>query len=787
MANLYLTGSGATLKIVLAQSIKGKPNSPDPSPQLLNRKPQNVVNAKNSLTKIRDMLKKDEVELSVSSYDTAWVAMVPSQNSSKQPLFPQCLNWIMENQQPDGSWAFDPAHPLLIKDSLSSTLACLLALHKWNVADQLVHKGLNFIASNIWAATDKHQRSPLGFDIIFPGMIEHARDMGLNLPFNNSSIEGMLLKRDLEIKSFQVETNHLAYFAEGLTRLNDWQKLMKYQRSNGSLFNSPSATAAALIHLHDGKCLDYLYSLVKKFDKAVPTIYPLNIYPRLYMIDNLAKLGIDGHFTEVIATTLDDIHRSWTQGSEEIFSDPACLAMAFRLLRMNGYEISSDTLVNFDRQENILNSASDVKSIWELYKASQMTIFQNEPLLERIYAWTRTYLEKKLASTEAIQDKSLHNEVDYALKHPYANLERIESRHYIESYSVDDISLLKTSYRYFNIDNRDLLTFSFQDFNDCQAIYRKEMKYLEKWVEEYSFKNLKFARQTIAYTYFSIAAVLPDPHLSDARISWAQNCVLTTVVDDFFDFGGSMEELLNLIELVHRWDDHSTVGFKSKDVEILFYSIYDTTNDIADKARKKQGRCVRKHLIDIWIDLLDTMLKESEWARDKLVPTMYEYITNGYVSFGLGPIILTSLYFLGIKLPEQVVETKEYNNLFMHLSMIGRLLNDRASVTREGAQGKLNSVSLTIVHDRGSMTEKEAQEEVARLVESHRRELLRMVQQTKRSVVPKACKDMFWKTCKILHLFYLGDDGYSSPHKMVSAVNAVINEPILLPPFSKLG
>ncbi|KAF2304489.1 hypothetical protein GH714_032040 [Hevea brasiliensis] len=439
------------------------------------------------------MLKKDKVELPVSSYDTAWVAMVPSQNSFKQPLFPECLNWIMENQQPDGSWALDPAHPLLIKDSISSTLACLLALHKWNVADQLVHK--------------------------------------------------------------------------------------------------------------------------------VPTIYPLDIYPRLHMIDNLIKLGIDRHFTEV----------------------------------------------------------------------------------------------------------------DYALKHPYASLERTESRRYIENYNVDNISLLKTSYRYFNIDNRDLLTLSFQDFNKCQAIHREELDYLEsRWVKEYNLDKLKFARQKIAYAHFSIAAVLSHPDLSDARISWAQNTVLTTVVDDFFDFAGSMEELLNLIELIQRWDEHSTIGFKSKDVEILFYAIYGTTNDLADKASKQQGRCVKKHLIDIWITLLDTMLKEAEWAKNKLVPTMYEYITNGYVSFALGPVILISLYLMGSKLPEQAVETQEYNNLFMHVSIIGRLLNDCVTVAREGAQGKLNSVSLAIVHGRGAVTEKEAQEEVTRLIESHRRELLRMVQQTKR-------------------------------------------------------
>lgn len=83
----------------------------------------------------------NKVELSVSSYDTAWVAMVPSMDSSKHPCFPKCLNWVLENQQLDGSWGLDPTHPLLIKDSLTSTLACVFALHKWNVGQRLVNKG----------------------------------------------------------------------------------------------------------------------------------------------------------------------------------------------------------------------------------------------------------------------------------------------------------------------------------------------------------------------------------------------------------------------------------------------------------------------------------------------------------------------------------------------------------------------------------------------------------------------------------------------------------------------
>ena len=43
------------------------------------------------------------------------------------------------------------------------------------------------------------------------------------------------------------------------------------------------------------------------------------------------------------------------------------------------------------------------------------------------------------------------------------------------------------------------------------------------------------------------------PELSYARILWAKNGVLTTIVDDFFDVGGSKEELENLVTLVEMY------------------------------------------------------------------------------------------------------------------------------------------------------------------------------------------------------------------------------------------
>ena len=65
--------------------------------------------------------------------------------------------------------------------------------------------------------------------------------------------------------------------------------------------------------------------------------------------------------------------------------------------------------------------------------------------------------------------------------------------------------------------------------------------------------KLEFARQKLGYCYFTSATTLYYPELSDARIAWAKNGVLTTVVDDFFDVGGSEEELVQLIQLVERY------------------------------------------------------------------------------------------------------------------------------------------------------------------------------------------------------------------------------------------
>ncbi|URE42554.1 Ent-kaurene synthase [Musa troglodytarum] len=678
------------------------------------------------MERIREHLQK--IELSASSYDTAWVAMVPSPMSPQRPCFPQCLNWILDNQHPDGSWGLHHIHPSLIIDGLSSTLACILALERWKSGQEHVRRGLSFIESNFSRIVDEQLHSPIGFDIIFPGMVEYALNIGLEIPIDQSDINNMLCKRDAELQREQGNNcegrkAYLAYVAEGLANILDWREIMKYQRENGSLFNSPSTTAAALMHIYDAKALEYLRSLLL---------------------------------------------RCWLLNDEEISSDMATCAMAFRLLRMNGYDVSSDCFTQFSEVNYFYNSLQgylkDVSTVLELYKASQIKISPNELVLDKLGSWSRDFLKQALISNQKLGLQVALQEVDYALNFPfYANLECLEHKRNIENFGAEKFHVLKTSYQHCGINDNNLLRLALEDFCTSQSIYRKELQNLEDWVKENKLDQLEFARQKQAYCYFSAAATLFSPEMSEARMSWAKNSILTTVVDDFFDFGGSREELESLISLVEKWDGTWKEESCSEQVKIIFSALFNTINEHGIRASALQQRSITHHLVEIWLTLMKSMMKEAEWTLNKEVPSLDEYMLNGYVSFALGPIILPALYFVGPQLPEYVVNHPEYQNLLK---------------LREGKEGKLNSVSLRILRSHGSASEEEVKKEMQRAIDGSRTELLRLVLQQDGSVVPRPCKDLFWKMCRILHVFYMKTDGFTSPKEMLGAVNSVIHEPL---------
>lgn len=94
--------------------------------------------------------------------------------------------------------------------------------------------------------------------------------------------------------------------------------------------------------------------------------------------------------------------------------DIATCAMAFRLLRMNGYDVSSDELSHVagastfhDSLQGYLN---DTKSLLELYKTSKVTLSENDLILDRIGSWSGNLLKDKMCCSR-VQKDSIFGEV----------------------------------------------------------------------------------------------------------------------------------------------------------------------------------------------------------------------------------------------------------------------------------------------------------------------------------------------------------------------------------------
>ncbi|CAI0552350.1 unnamed protein product [Linum tenue] len=325
---------------------------------------------------------------------------------------------------------------------------------------------------------------------------------------------------------------------------------------------------------------------------------------------------------------------------------------------------------------------------------------------------------------------------------------------------------------------------------------------------------MRLAKVKMGYCYFSAAATYYDPELSDARISWAKHSLLTSLIDDFYDIFGTAEEHLNLLELFERWDVNGPrAEFCTEEVKTFYWALHSAICETVENAFAWQGRNVMDHVVELWVDVLRTMLEEAEWSRTNTLPTLDEYMRNGYISFALGPIVLPSLYMVGPQLPDEVAKGPEVHHLFKVMSTCGRLLNDCRSFQvklsqksidfgfgpvgiylprllnwylvvscwlwqREAEEGISNAVSLRM--SQGIDTAEEAIEEIKGLIDEQTKELLRMVlDERNTSAVPKECRELFWKMNKVLHMVYKKEDTYNST-KLVQIAESVIKEPISL-------
>nr|UNZ93487.1 kolavenyl diphosphate synthase [Salvia splendens] len=490
------------------------------------------------IERIRSMLQDmdNDGQISVSPYDTAWVALVEDIDGSGGPQFPTSLEWISNHQYDDGSWG---DRKFVLYDRILNTLACVVALTNWKMHPNKCEKGLRFIHENIEKLADEDEElMPVGFEIALPSLIDLAKRLSIEIPENSASIKRIYELRDSKLKKIPMDLVHkrptsLLFSLEGMEGLN-WDKLMNFL-AEGSFLSSPSSTAYALQHTRNELCLEYILKAVKRFNGGVPNAYPVDMFEHLWSADRLRRLGISRYFQAEIEENMAYAYRYWTNkgitwARNMVVQDSDDSSMGFRLLRLYGYDIPIDVFKHFEKGGQFCSIPGQmthaITGMYNLFRASEL-MFPQEHILADARKYTGNFLHQRRITNTVVDKwiitKDLHGEVAYALDVPfYASLPRLEARFFIEQYGGDeDVWIGKTLYRMFKVNSDTYLELAKLDYKHCQSVHQLEWNSMQRWYRDCNLGEFGLSERSLLLAYYIAASTIFEPEKSSERLAWA--------------------------------------------------------------------------------------------------------------------------------------------------------------------------------------------------------------------------------------------------------------------------
>ncbi|CAH9140588.1 unnamed protein product [Cuscuta epithymum] len=613
---------------------------------------------KERVERVRSMLMSmEDGEITVSAYDTAWVALVKDEEKGgMSPQFPGALDWIARNQLPDGSWG-DRAI-FLAHDRVLNTLACVIALKSWNLYPQQFQLGIMFLRKNIKKVEDEDgEHMPIGFEVAFPSLIEMAKKLDIHFPDHSSSqpFQKIYAHRNLKLTKIPKKLMHevpttLLHSLEGMEDL-EWEKLLGLQCDDGSFLFSPASTAFALIHTRDPNCLRYLSNAVQKFHGGVPNVYPVDLFEHIWVVDRLQRLGISRYFKSEIAQCIHYVHRYWSErgicwARNTRVQDIDDTAMAFRLLRLHGYEVSPEVFKNFKNGEEFMCFAGQtnqaVTGMYNLYRASQIR-FPGEKILEDATEFSSVFLQRKRASNELLDKwiitKDLPGEVGYALDVPwYASLPRLETRLFLEQYGgEDDVWIGKTLYRMPLVNNNLYLELGKLDYNNCQALHQLEWKSVQKWYGDCNLAQFGVSERSVLLGYYLAMASIFEPEKSKERLAWAKTSALMEAIGSKFGTGRTEicqdQKTAFLHEFISNnfsedYNNHNGSRHPTRN-KTLVGALLETLNQLSIDALQPHGGDIHQYLRLAWGKWLLNWEKNSAVQGDAELIVLTLNMFNG--------------------------------------------------------------------------------------------------------------------------------------------------------------
>lgn len=292
-----------------------------------------------------------------TAYDTAWVASLPDPSDAARPRFPETAAWLANNQHADGSWGGAIAYQ---HDRIISTLAAIRAIAQFPIqpaSRDAIDRGQRYV----WQHAHLLRTEPIelvGFELLLPTLAQAVEAAGVALPPYLDSYAAerarklALIPPDLRYSSQLTLCHSLEFLGRDL----DPAQLARAQGANGSIGNSPAATAFLLLHDPDNRAaLAYIETcLASDTSMGVPVLFPCEHFDTLWSAYHRLLGGVSAQ--RAITQDQADGYERALAGSGICLADTFPIpdaddtAVAILLLRERGRPVATSALDSFERE-----------------------------------------------------------------------------------------------------------------------------------------------------------------------------------------------------------------------------------------------------------------------------------------------------------------------------------------------------------------------------------------------------------------------------------------------------
>ncbi|MCD7463035.1 hypothetical protein HAX54_049836 [Datura stramonium] len=392
---------------------------------------------------------------------------------------------------------------------------------------------------------------------------------------------------------------------------------------------------------------------------------PSKSLEKLELINIIQRLGVAYHFEREMEKLLSYFYSRY---EEEwiVDSNLHAVALCFRLLRQQGYYVSSDVFRKFtdDQGDFKKTLVNDVQGMLSLYEAAQFRV-HGEQILDEAANFTTTQLKLILPKLS----NSLAQQVSSALKFPIRDgIVRVETRKYISIYKEDESC------------NEVLLKFAKLDFNILQRLHKKELCDITRWWKELEImKELPYARDRLVELYFWSLGIYFEPQYSVARKIVTKVLCFCSIMDDTYDTYGTLDELTLFADAIERWNIDASEKLPPY-MKIIYRALLDVYNEIEQELANENKSFLVNYSINEMKKLSRAYFQEAKWYHGKNVPTVEQYVKNGGLSSTYH--LIAASFLLGM----EEVATKDAFDwiateplILVASGVIARLLNDIVS------------------------------------------------------------------------------------------------------------